>query len=247
MIALAQFDLATLRAVGRASKRQSGVVRENLKSDLWGLATIACIAPWIGIFGTVVGIVNSFGGISGEKTALRSALCWRLSESLWPLGGGLLVGLIALWSYTYLIAKLEVIDLEMEGASLDLLNQLSRFPRRFDVGLPDESTGDHLIVGKRSLVELQREEKFERQCARLACVAFALTWCRWWVHVGLNGRDAILTACLLSTVIFVLSFFPAYPIWTAVLKRRRGTLIATASVICLSWSIIHSFGSWILP
>jgi len=56
-----------------------------------------------------------------------AAICQRLSESMWPTELGLLVGLIALWSYEYLAGQLSALDQEMESASLELLNQLGRF------------------------------------------------------------------------------------------------------------------------
>jgi biopolymer transport protein ExbB/TolQ len=58
-------------------------------------------------------------------------ICQRLSESMWPTALGLLVGLIALWSYEYLAGELSALDREMRNASLELLNQLSRFQGRF--------------------------------------------------------------------------------------------------------------------
>ncbi len=49
-----------------------------------------------------------------------------LSESLWPTAFGLLVGLVSLWFYEYLTGRLRTFDLEMETASLELVNLLSR-------------------------------------------------------------------------------------------------------------------------
>ncbi len=56
-----------------------------------------------------------------------AAVAKELSESLWPMGLGLLVGLVSLWSFRYLTGRLATFDLEMDNASLELLNTLSRF------------------------------------------------------------------------------------------------------------------------
>jgi biopolymer transport protein TolQ len=114
-----------LQAVERASKRSAAAVHQEMKQGVNGLATIASVAPWIGIFGTLVGIVGLFGGVDGEKSAILGALAARLSESIWPTALGILVGLTAFFCYRYLMGRLETIDHEMDNASLALLNQLS--------------------------------------------------------------------------------------------------------------------------
>lgn len=125
---LAQFDPLVLEAVGRASKRSSSVVHEDMKAGLYDLATIASIAPWFGIFGTIAGIVNSFPGVEGQRSSGLAVVFKGLSTAMCFTALGLLVGLVALWSYEYLAARLRSLDLEMENASKELLNQLSRFP-----------------------------------------------------------------------------------------------------------------------
>ena len=67
----------------------------------------------------------------------------------WPTGLGLLVGLVSLWCYRYLTGRLSTIDLEMENASLDLLNQLSRFRGRFAIG----PSRDGPMFGEKTLDE----------------------------------------------------------------------------------------------
>jgi biopolymer transport protein ExbB/TolQ len=119
-----------LQVVSRASKRSSARVHEEMRAGVYGLATIAWLAPWIGMFGTILGIVNSFPGIAGQRRSVIAHIFERLSESLWPTAFGLAVGLVSLWFYLYLTGRLRSIDLEMENASLELLNQLSRIPSR---------------------------------------------------------------------------------------------------------------------
>lgn len=80
-----------------------------MKEGLSSLANIAYIAPWLGLFTTVITIPNSFVGFDGPAS-LGLALCADgLSRSIWPTALGLLVGLISLSFYRYLDATLEAL------------------------------------------------------------------------------------------------------------------------------------------
>jgi biopolymer transport protein ExbB/TolQ len=131
-----------IQAAKRASERSAAVVHEEMKEGLNGLATIASIAPLVGLFGTVMGIPTSFVGCNGEKSACMAAVAERLSGSIWPTAMGLLVGLTSLWCYRYLADRLEDFDLEMENASLDLVNRLIVYGRRLNPGPAIKGVGD---------------------------------------------------------------------------------------------------------
>jgi len=94
------------------------------------LATIASTAPWIGVFGTLLGINNSFQGLGTSYAVAFGAVTKRLSESLAPTALGLIVALAALYFYKYLLAELEAFDQKMESASLQLVNDLGRLKVR---------------------------------------------------------------------------------------------------------------------
>ncbi len=226
-----------LQAVSRASKRSSAVAHEGLKGGLYSLATIASLAPWVGIFGTILGIVNSFQGVTGEKTAIMAAFAKRLSESLWPMAFGLLVGLVSLWFYLYLSTKLRTIDLEMENASLDLLNQLSRSPSRFTI----RDAIDSRLFGEVSFDEAARDERFQRRCIFLAGAALVLAFfaqaSRYVLVDSLSLGSAVRMACFYLPIVFGLSCLPMYLVWVKLLGRRPGGLTALGSVLCLCWSL----------
>jgi MotA/TolQ/ExbB proton channel family len=171
-----QHSSKTLEAVTRVSRCSSAVVHEEMKHGVYGLATIACVAPWVGLFGTILGIVNSFPGVEGEKTSLMAALAKRLSESMWPTAFGLLVGIIALWCYRYLESRLETFDHEMESASRELLNQLARFRGKFSADPAVERLSDGLMFGEKSLAELSRDEEFWRRCMFLTGTVLVMAW-----------------------------------------------------------------------
>jgi biopolymer transport protein TolQ len=112
-------------AARRASERAAGVVHLELKKRVDNLATIVVIAPWLGLFGTVFGIVFSFTGVDGERSTIMAALAANLSAALTPAACGLLVGLIASCFRSYLLSQVETLDFEMESATFGLLNDLS--------------------------------------------------------------------------------------------------------------------------
>jgi biopolymer transport protein ExbB/TolQ len=121
-------------AISRASECSAASVHEEMKEGLNILANIAYIAPWLGLFATVLTIPNSFVGFDGSAS-LGLALCADgLSRSIWPTALGLLVVLISLAFYKYLNATLEAFDREMKCASLDFVNQLTRYRGRWIVG-----------------------------------------------------------------------------------------------------------------
>ncbi len=60
--------------VRRAMDRSAAIVHEQMKDGVSSLATIATIAPLVGVFGTVIGIANSFRGISGERSTDMAAV-----------------------------------------------------------------------------------------------------------------------------------------------------------------------------
>jgi biopolymer transport protein ExbB/TolQ len=96
-----------------------------MKRGLGGLATIVSIAPWVGVFGTVLGLCN-FRGFNGSNEDGLAYVALTVSEGIVPSAFGLLVGLMANWFYKFLTDKMEVFDSEMESATLQLVNDISR-------------------------------------------------------------------------------------------------------------------------
>src|ERR1700680_2563535 len=110
----------------RASERSAALVHGELKRGLNSLATIASTAPWIGLFVTILGIYNSFGGTVGSKESIMASIFDGLSRAFVPSAIGLVVALVAMWGYRHLLTELEAIACEMENASLQLRNDLGR-------------------------------------------------------------------------------------------------------------------------
>jgi hypothetical protein len=238
---LAQLDSSILEAVARASRRSSALVHEEMREGVYSLATIASIAPWFGLFGTIIGIVNSFQGIAGDKTSGMAALAKRLSEAMWPTVLGLLVGVIAFWSYDFVTGRLRTLDQEMENASLELLNQLSRFARRFTPEPEISSARDRTMFGEKTFDQLSRDEKSLRRSILVTGTGFLLAWCalavRYFAHESISLSSAVGWGFVYVILMFGISYFPAYPVWVKVLRRRPGGLAALGSMVCLCWTV----------
>jgi biopolymer transport protein ExbB/biopolymer transport protein TolQ len=109
-------------AAKRGLERSVAIVHAELKRGLSGLATIGSTAPFVGLFGTVVGIINAFKGISTEKTAGLAAVAGGIAEALVATALGLFVAIPAVWAYNYFTNKVEAFDVEMDNSSMELIN-----------------------------------------------------------------------------------------------------------------------------
>src|SRR5690349_4966183 len=72
-------------------ERSAAAVHLDMKRGLNSLVTIVSIAPMVGIFGTVLGIVYSFTGGYGEKSAALAGIMRSLSEAMWPTAMGVVI------------------------------------------------------------------------------------------------------------------------------------------------------------
>jgi len=115
-----------LQATKRASARSAAVVHGELKRGVNSLATVISIAPWLGLFGMVLGIYNSFPPFGTEKMTGMAITFDLLSQSFAPCAFGVMVAVVTMWFYKYLLNELEVFAMEMENESLLLMNTLSR-------------------------------------------------------------------------------------------------------------------------
>jgi biopolymer transport protein ExbB/TolQ len=110
--------------------RVAALVDRELRHGLAGLATVAATAPFLGMFGTLVGMYSSFGELSGEKTSVMAYLFGNLSDAIVPTACGLLVAVPALAGYQYLRKRVDAFDVDMENASLELVNWMGSQRRR---------------------------------------------------------------------------------------------------------------------
>ena len=120
--ASAEISGEEIEASKRALDRAEAIVHAELKRGLSGLATIGSTAPFVGLFGTVVGIINAFQGISTQKSTGLGAVAGGISEALVATAIGLFVAIPAVWLFNYFTAKMEAFDVEMDNSSSELLD-----------------------------------------------------------------------------------------------------------------------------
>jgi len=114
----------------RALERAEAIVHAELKRGVSGLATIGSTAPFVGLFGTVVGIINAFKGISTEKTTGLGAVAGGISEALVTTAIGLLVAIPAVWMFNYFTNRIEAFDVEMGNSSSELIDYFLKRSQR---------------------------------------------------------------------------------------------------------------------
>lgn len=114
---------AVVEAAGRSVERSSMVTLARLRRGIGSLATIATISPFVGLFGTVVGIIHAFraiaetGGAGGFATVSQG-----IAEALVTTALGILVAIPAAWMFNHLTERIERLRVEMECSSAELMD-----------------------------------------------------------------------------------------------------------------------------
>ncbi|HUF16502.1 MAG TPA: MotA/TolQ/ExbB proton channel family protein [Thermoanaerobaculia bacterium] len=116
----AEFDV--VEAGKRAIERETLMTTAEMKKGLGNLATISTTAPFIGLFGTVVGIINSFRGMAASGSGGLGAVSAGIAEALAATALGLAVAIPAVWLYNYFSGKVERFHVEMSNASSELVD-----------------------------------------------------------------------------------------------------------------------------
>jgi len=109
-------------AVGRALDRAVSLTAAEMKKGTGGLATIGSSAPFIGLFGTVVGIVNAFTGIAQSGSGGLAAVSAGIAEALITTAFGIMVAVPAVMAFNYFTTRLERFQIEMSNSSAELLD-----------------------------------------------------------------------------------------------------------------------------
>jgi biopolymer transport protein TolQ len=115
-----------LDAVHRAMRRASAMEVARLERYLPFLATTASATPFIGLFGTVWGIMSSFHGIGQQGSANLAVVAPGISEALIATAFGLAAAIPAVIAYNYFVHRVRHWATEMEGFTMDLLNLVAR-------------------------------------------------------------------------------------------------------------------------
>ncbi|HXH05522.1 MAG TPA: MotA/TolQ/ExbB proton channel family protein [Vicinamibacterales bacterium] len=118
--ALSRDDLVD--TVRRAIQRASALTANDLKKGIPSLATIGATAPFVGLLGTVVGIITAFQGIAATGSGGLGAVSAGIAEALVETALGLLVAIPAVWMYNYFTGRIEGFNVEMDNSSSELVD-----------------------------------------------------------------------------------------------------------------------------
>jgi len=121
----ATITAADINSVERAVEREILIVPAELKRGLGILAATGSTAPFVGLLGTVMGIVNAFTGMaaSGGGGSLASVSS-GIAEALITTAFGLIVAIPAVWLYNYFTTKIDFLSVEMTYTSKELIDYL---------------------------------------------------------------------------------------------------------------------------
>ena len=111
-----------MEASKRALERAIAVKTAELKRGLAGLATVGSTAPFVGLFGTVVGIIGAFNALRTNETAGIGAVGGAIAEALITTAGGILVAVPAVWLFNYFTNKVTSFSVEMENSASELVD-----------------------------------------------------------------------------------------------------------------------------
>lgn len=106
----------------RGSDRAHNIFIQELKRGMTIMATVATSSPFIGLFGTIAGIINAFRGMALTGSGGIGAVAGGIAEALITTAFGIGVAVIALWCYNGLNSKTEVIGAEMENAGSEVID-----------------------------------------------------------------------------------------------------------------------------
>ncbi len=118
--------LKSLQAVDRALLRASSVEVSKLEKHVTFLATTASITPFIGLFGTVVGIMVAFQRIGATGSTNLAVVAPGISEALIATAAGLFAAIPAVYFYNHFTQRVKAFASDMDDFSLEFLNIAER-------------------------------------------------------------------------------------------------------------------------
>jgi biopolymer transport protein ExbB/biopolymer transport protein TolQ len=137
--------VADINSAERAIERNMLLEITNLKRGLAVLATVGATAPFVGLLGTTMGIVNAFAGMAASGSGGLAAIGAGIAEALITTAFGLLVAIPAVWAYNYFTVKIDNLTAEMTYVSKEMIDYLikgvsgefgrSRFTREFNTAV----------------------------------------------------------------------------------------------------------------
>jgi len=118
----------------RAIERETLMTTAEMKKGLGNLATISTTAPFVGLFGTVAGIIHAFQGMAISGSGGLGAVSAGIAEALVTTALGLFVAIPAVWMYNYFLNKVERFQVEMSNSSSQLVDYFIKNEARVRAG-----------------------------------------------------------------------------------------------------------------
>ncbi len=111
-----------IESAARGCKRAESLFSQELRRGLPILATIATSSPFIGLFGTIFGIMNAFKSMQATGSGGIGSVAGGISEALVTTAVGIGVAVLALWVFNTLNSKIEIYDAEMANTSSQVVD-----------------------------------------------------------------------------------------------------------------------------
>lgn len=126
----APLEMKGIDNIERTLHRVSSAEIAKLESALGFLATTGSVSPFIGLFGTVWGIMDTFRGIGAKGAATLAVVAPGISEALVATAAGMAAAIPAVMFYNYFQNSIKTIVMEMDGFASELLNIMERYHTR---------------------------------------------------------------------------------------------------------------------
>jgi biopolymer transport protein TolQ len=125
-VAGAKAQIRNLEAVERSLQRASVVEMGRMERHMGILATIAAVSPFVGLFGTVWGIIDAFSAIGQTGQANLATVAGPISEALVATAIGLVAAVPALMAYNYFQGRIKAWQTELDDFSLEFISLSER-------------------------------------------------------------------------------------------------------------------------
>jgi len=125
---------AAINSAERSVEREQILLANDLKSGLGLLATIGATAPFVGLLGTTLGIVNAFMGMASQGGGLE-AVSSGIAEALIATAIGLIAAIPAVWLYNYFTAKLDTLFSELAYAGREMIDWMMTRQAKRELGI----------------------------------------------------------------------------------------------------------------
>ncbi len=118
--------IRSLEGVRRSVQRAAALELTTLEGSLGWLATTATVTPFIGLLGTVIGIINAFQGLGEGSATTIQAVAPGISEALVATAAGLFAAIPAVIGYNHLLRQLKILGAELDDFCAEFLNLIER-------------------------------------------------------------------------------------------------------------------------